>query len=509
MDKEFKDALGVEEAVYFVKGMHCASCEILIEKKLLEIKGIKSVEASAGKGRVLVEYEGEKLSVERLNKVFQKDNYSFSETPEELGKNTPKNKLILYLVVGLLLVAGFLSLNRLGLSELVSVSSKSSLAAFFAFGLLAGVSSCAALIGGIVLSMSKQWLKLYSDRDSTYQKLQPHLMFNVGRVASYFVFGMALGAIGSRLQISLRFTSFLVVAVSVMMLFLALQILGVKAFRRFQFTLPKSATRYVSNESNFKGRYMPLLMGAATFILPCGFTITAQGLALISGNAFQGGLIMLFFALGTAPTLLLIGFSSVKFSSRPGLAYGFSKIAGILLLFFAFFNVNNQLNVLGYRNIGDLISGFQVQAGQTNKVDEKDLAPIVNGKQVVKMEASARGYTPNSFKVRVGIPVRWEITDIGTSGCTNAVISRSLFDGQINLVRGQVSVKEFTPEKPGRYKFSCWMGMVSGTIEVVDAQESLASSSPPSENSGLDISSGAGECGCGCGGGSGGIGEVE
>ena len=83
------------------------------------------------------------------------------------------------------------------------------------------------------------------------------------------------------------------------------------------------------------------------------------------------------------------------------------------------------------------------------------------------MEAASSGYQPNYFKVKTGIPVRWEIKDTGTNGCTSAVISRSLFDGEISLTPGEISVKEFTSIKPGRYKFSCWMGMVSGTIEVI------------------------------------------
>lgn len=94
---------------------------------------------------------------------------------------------------------------------------------------------------------------------------------------------------------------------------------------------------------------------------------------------------------------------------------------------------------------------------------------IVNGVQIIKMGASASGYSPSTFTIKAGLPVRWEITDRGTAGCTNAVISRTLFTGQINLVPGTTSVKEFTaPTTPGTYRFSCWMGMISGTIEVVD-----------------------------------------
>jgi len=101
-------------------------------------------------------------------------------------------------------------------------------------------------------------------------------------------------------------------------------------------------------------------------------------------------------------------------------------------------------------------------------LDEKVLPPIIDGKQVIRMKASSYGYYPNYFKVKVGVPVRWEIEDVGTSGCTNAIISKGLFPDEITLTPGQISVKEFIPEKPGKYKFSCWMGMVSGIIEVVD-----------------------------------------
>ena len=479
----------IKEHTYYVKGMHCASCEILIEKKLLELEGIKLVEAKANKGEVLIEYVGERPKTPILNSIFRKDNYVFFEQPPETESNYKKNHLFKTIIISLLLIVGFLYLNKSGLSGLVNVNSKSALLAFFVLGLVAGISSCAALVGGMVLSMSKQWLAIYSDRNSVLEKLQPHLMFNAGRIVSYATLGAILGAIGSKLQISLQFTSFLIIAVSIIMFFLALQMLGVKGLRRFQPTLPKFATRYIANETNFKGHYMPFLMGALTFFLPCGFTITSQGLALLSGNPIQGGLIMAFFALGTAPALLLIGFSAVKFSSRPHLANQFSRVAALVILFFAFFNINNQLNVLGVSSLNDLTKNNPSQT-----VDALSL--IVDGKQVLKMNAYASGYSPNYFKVKAGIPVRWEITDKGTSGCTNAVISKGLFSDEINLTPGQTSVKEFTPAKPGKYKFSCWMGMISGMIEVIDQNDPIKTSAT--------VPSGAQGCSCGCGARSGG-----
>lgn len=455
----------IKQHTYYVRGMHCVSCEVLIEKKLLEMEGVKSVDASTAKGEALIEHGDRRPTIEKLNEVFKKDGYVFSDRPQEESGGPKSKEIWVDFGIGLLIIFGFISLNKLGLSGLVNVSAKSSWPMFFVFGLLAGISSCAALVGGLVLSMSKQWNEIYSDHDSVGKKFQPHLIFNAGRVVSYGVLGAALGAIGSQLNFSGKFSPILIIIVSVMMLVLAFQMLGFRSFRRFQFAAPKFITRFIADESNFKGRHMPFVMGALTFFLPCGFTITAQGLALISGSAVQGALIMTSFALGTLPVLLFIGLSSVKLLQKPHLSKRFLSVAGVLVLFFAIYNINSQLNVLGISSLNDL--GTDVTKSVASQ-DENELPPIVNGKQIVKMTASANGYSPNYFKVRAGVPVRWEITDRGTAGCTNAIISRSLFRGEISLTPGQTSIKEFTPTRIGKHKFSCWMGMISGTIEVID-----------------------------------------
>jgi len=282
----------------------------------------------------------------------------------------------------------------------------------------------------------------------------------------------------------------------------------------------------VANEKNFRGKYMPMVLGALTFFLPCGFTITSQGLALISGSWLQGGLIMLFFALGTTPVLLAIGLSSLKLLGNQVLANRFLRAAGVLVLFFALFNINNQLNVLGMPSFSDLslaspvisnVDNVDNNAGVGNANNNNRQAngsgannsagnsqpPLAMGQQVIKMKASSSGYSPNYFKVLAGASIRWEIEDIGTSGCTNAVIARGLFSGDIPLTPGQTSVKEFTaPQKPGKYKFSCWMGMVSGIIEVVD--NNSANNPPANKTDGVSeynnetvVPSGASGCGCG------------
>ena len=147
----------IKEHIYYVGGMHCASCELLIEKKLLELENIKSVEASTAKGEVLIEYDNEKPSSHKLNEIFKKESYVFSDQPRNSINGFKTKEFLITFGIGLLIIIGFIGLNKLGLSGLINVSSKSSLPVFFVFGIIAGISSCAALVGGIILSMSKQW----------------------------------------------------------------------------------------------------------------------------------------------------------------------------------------------------------------------------------------------------------------------------------------------------------------------------------------------------------------
>ncbi len=117
------------------------------------------------------------------------------------------------------------------------------------------------------------------------------------------------------------------------------------------------------------------------------------------------------------------------------------------------------------------ISGYLLFApkGQPNQT-VSGLAPMIDGKQVLAMTVKAVSYSPNYFKVKVGTPVRWEITSSGEPGCdSGAVVANGLTDTiYLNPNAGQITTKEFTPNQTGKYTFACTMGMVRGTIEVVN-----------------------------------------
>ena len=198
----------MKEVTYFVQGTHCASCELVIEKRLLEFPGVEFADASAGRGCVLIRYADAKPSAADLNKIFQDRGYTFGEGANQNSDKAHRHAAP-YLVAAAVIIILYFA-NRLGLAGFVNVTEKSSLLMFLVLGLLAGVSSCAALVGGLVLSLSKQWSSSASANVGFIRKISPHVYFNVGRLISLAVFGAVLGALGSVLRFSPSVTAVLI-----------------------------------------------------------------------------------------------------------------------------------------------------------------------------------------------------------------------------------------------------------------------------------------------------------
>jgi len=449
----------MKEQIYYIKGMHCASCEVIIEKQLLAIDGVEFADASLSTGKVVVGYRNGKPHIEHLNRLFKELGYAFSEKPFAPDEGFWTSLVGPAMAAGVIIFL-FLSLDNLGLTSLITVNSSSPLGAFFVFGLIAGLSTCAALVGGLILSLSKQWNERYAHGNSIIERAEPHFMFNVGRIISYGIFGAVLGLIGKKLQITQDFTSILVLIVSAIMLALAMQMLGVKAFSKFQIALPKSITHRIADESKPEGKYTPFITGALTFFLPCGFTIISQGVAILSGSAVKGGLIMAFFALGTMLPLLFIGITSTKMLNT-NLAEKFLKTAGILILFFVVYNLNVQFGLSRY---------LTDNASSTTTTQTATVATSNGDEQVIKtVYTSENDIVPSSFEVKKGTPVRFEVDvqDNG-SGCMSTIMVPGLYDDPQYLSAGETLIMEFTPTKTGTYQITCAMGVPRGTIIVTE-----------------------------------------
>lgn len=421
--------------------------------------GIQKVEVSLRNNQVIIYSEKTKHipTATVLNKQFIELGYTFSEKAFSEAQITNRD-IYKILAISTAFIAVFLLFERSDLFMRVSLTSKSSLLSYFTFGLAAGVSSCAALIGGLLLALSKNWNSLYNNNKK--KSITPFIYFNLSRVVTFALLGGLLGYLGSFISISITFTSILTLAIALLMIIVGLQMVGIKWVQRFKFGFSINS-KYLDKNKNLQGKYIPLVVGALTFFVPCGFTLIAQTNALNSGSFTLGLAQLTTFSLGTLPILALISFSSMKFYANPSFSRKFSLMSGIIIVFFGLYTINSQLNVLGLTSLNDLkLSSNREKTNQTVKTNSENM-------QIMQMEASGFDYYPKVITIKSGVKTKWEIYDSGAVGCARAVYARGLYPDVIQLSPGLNTV-EFIAPKPGNYKISCSMGMVAPiTVEVI------------------------------------------
>ncbi len=324
-----------------VKGMHCKACVFLIEDNLKDAPGVASVKADLG--RLEVEVSGnlgddaQKIADE-LTPLIQKNGYTLMVEKEEEKKGWADFWYAIPIAV--LFILCFLLLQKAGLVNLITTSNVTYGTAFIV-GLIASVSTCLAVVGGLVLSMSANYAKEGS-------RSKPQLLFHIGRLGGFFLLGGLIGAIGSTFHLGATGNLVLSVVVGLVMLVLGINLLEVFDFaKRLQFALPKVFAKHTINKaSTATHAFAPLLIGIATFFLPCGFTQSMQVYTLSTGSFIKGALTMLAFALGTLPMLSLLFFSSFSIAQKSWKGI-FFKTAGLIVMILALFNLINALVVTG------------------------------------------------------------------------------------------------------------------------------------------------------------------
>ena len=199
---------------------------------------------------------------------------------------------------------------------------------------LAGSVHCAGMCGGIVSAFSLAPVRAFpvpviatrGGLAAGWLPLQPALRvlaYNAGRIASYTTAGALAGGAGSigagRLAGFAAFETvglWLAGALLVMLgLYLmdawralaVLERLGGHLWRRLE---PLTAALLPLDRP-----YKLFALGALWGWLPCGMVYSALALALLSGSAAAGALLMLAFGLGTLPLLLALGVAGARWRS--------------------------------------------------------------------------------------------------------------------------------------------------------------------------------------------------
>ena len=330
-----------KQYTFHVHGMHCQSCVILIESTLKETKHINDAKVNLAKKTLTItgtfppELSQSEIA-SQLTELITAHGYTIST--ESQATPIKWNEFFYAIPITITLLLIFLLLQKTGLVNLIN-SSEVNYGTAFLIGLIASVSSCLAIVGGLVLSLSANYTKI-GDR------LKPQLAFHLSRLITFFILGGVIGALGYAFQLSSTVTLILNIFIGIIMLLLGFNLLDVFHFtKKLLPSTPKFISKHAFRSHRSQHLFAPLIIGFSTFFLPCGFTQSMQIYTLSTGNFLTGALTMLSFALGTLPVLAILSFSS--FNLKPKSSGIFFKTAGLIVITLAIFNLLNGLAAAG------------------------------------------------------------------------------------------------------------------------------------------------------------------
>ena len=445
-----------------ISGMTCTSCEKRVTKALKKVPGVRSVHVSATRGTAVVGGDA-RVDRDRLDAAIRSAGYE-PGAPPWLTRDRSVWRTVA--VAALAVAALATALSVLGPADLlagVSDPGRGGLLLVLILGVTAGVSTCMAMVGGLVLGFSASHAAAHATRGGARlpftTRMRPQLAFNAGRIVGFGVLGALLGALGSTMSLPTRVTGVLVLAVAVVMFLLGIRLTGVSPrVAAWSPRLPAGLGRVLGIEAATDAGYShwrTALVGAASFFLPCGFTQAVQVYALSTASPLAAGGIMATFALGTTPGLLaLASVPEVTTGTRQATVL---RVVGVLVLAFALLNVSSGLNLLG-------LSGGAASAAGARTASAN--VTVVDGVQTVRMTQTPGGYEPADTVIYAGMPTTWLIDGTSKFDCS-ALLRVPDLGIKVNLAEGPNTVR-LPALETGTVHFTCVMGMYSGNLFVVD-----------------------------------------
>ncbi|MDD5651603.1 MAG: sulfite exporter TauE/SafE family protein [Candidatus Nanoarchaeia archaeon] len=462
-----------------IKGMHCNSCAILIEKELQD--KVNSISVSYTKGQAEIDFDKEKISEEEIISVIKKLGYEIVETKKN------NDNLLKFIILGIafisilfLIYPLFSNLNIPDL-KLPEIGQNTSLILLFFIGILTSF-HCISMCGGFVVS--------YTAKNALegHKEFKQHLIYGGSKVLSYTIIGGVFGLIGGIFAFSLNLRGWVAILAGIFMIFYSLSMMGISFFKKFQFN-PRFLTKIISCSEKSKGvNKRPMITGLLNgLFIACGPLQAMYLYAAGTGSFISGATSLFAFGLGTIP--LMIGFGSIASAISHKTTTKILKISAVIVLILGLIMLNRGLTLTGSSYNFDLIKEKVFGNSDTSSIT------INNGIQEVNMQVTASGYSPNSFVLKKGVPVKWNVDVPQLFSCTNELIMND-YKIDFHLKQG-LNIIEFTPIKTGTIQFTCGMGMLHGSFIVTDdgnASEQEINSAKPSSSESCNVGA---SCGCG------------
>ena len=249
--------------------------------------------------------------------------------------------------------------------------------------------------------------------------------------------------------------------IGIFMILTAANLAGIHPFfRRFVITPPKFIFKFLRKESRVDSFFTPILLGAMTILIPCGVTQAMMLLAVSAGNPLVSSLIMFFFTLGTSPVFFAIGYAATELFKRKA----FATVAAAVVAVFGLISINSGQVLRGsphtFQNYSRVIFA-------SSEKSTGGLPPVTDGAQNVTININSRGYTSDTKKIKLGIPVKLTLISNSAAGCSRAFTIPDYNISEVLPVTGSKTV-EFTPTKVGQLTYTCSMGMYTGYFDIIN-----------------------------------------
>lgn len=483
MEKKFK-----------INGMTCNSCATLIEKSLE--KKVDNVKVSYSNSNAKISYDPKKISEEEIKKIIKDKGYSVEENKGKIFNSDRIGWIAVGVSIALLMfLLYFFVLRHINMPNMNpgELGENASLFLLFFIGILTGF-HCVSMCGGFVVSYTAK------NAVNGNKGFKQHLVYGGSKVISYAIIGGIFGLIGGVIAFSTQLRGYIAIFAGVFMIFYALSMLGVGFFKKFQLN-PKFLTKMSMNASSkAKGQYFaPFITGLLNgLFIACGPLQAMYLYAAGTGSFIKGSTGLAVFGLGTLP--IMLGFGSLATVISHNTTKKILKFSAIIVLVLGLIMLNRGLTLSGsslsFDSLKEKITGSSLSPAKISGGDSN--VKIVDGKQEITMDVDGSGYSPNSFVLKKGIPVKWNINVKELTSCNSEIIVND-YKIDKNLKQG-LNVIEFTPDKTGTIRFSCGMGMLRGSFIVTDtgtASNEQIKAETSSKGMTCNMGSNGGGCGCG------------
>lgn len=436
--------------IFKIEGMTCISCEQRIERKLSKTNGIQKVKVSYVSSQAECSLDAQVISRKQVCEIIEALGYTVVEEEDTSGK---QDKVIKVLGIALSILALYQVMKYFGLTNLFymfpEAQESMGYSLLFMIGMLTSV-HCIAMCGGINLSqcIGQPTREEEIEKKQFWYTVRPSLLYNLGRVISYTVIGGLVGAMGSVVSFSGHSKGLVQLIAGIFMIIMGINMLGIlPGLRRFNLRMPRILS---SKLRGIKKGNSPFYIGLINGLMPCGPLQAMQLYSLSTGSFLKGALAMFLFSLGTVP--LMFGLGALSSILSKTFTEKIMSVGAVLVVILGISMLTSGLS----------LAGINVAAS----IDQNESAKvrIEDGIQIVETYLEPGQY-PN-IEVQAGIPVKWVIhVEKGRlNGCNNRIFI-PYFEIEKKFEFGKNTI-EFMPTEEGTFSYSCWMGMIRGSITV-------------------------------------------